>query len=72
MWFKTKLSTFCHQINSFATWPLITNAIVSQCLQIMEHKNQQQNKRRQKNITMLYSNKEKNKTSAHVGLNLVH
>jgi hypothetical protein len=52
MWFKTKLSTFCHQINSFTTWPLITNAIVSQYLQIMEHKNQQQNKRRQKNILL--------------------
>jgi hypothetical protein len=46
---------FCHQINSFATWPLIATAIVSQCLQIMEHKNQQQN------INVLYATKKKTK-----------
>jgi hypothetical protein len=68
---KQNCPHFCHQISSFATWLLITTGIVSQCLQIMEHKNQQQNKRRRKSINVLYSNKENNKTMAHVGLNLV-
>jgi hypothetical protein len=37
----------------------------------MEHKNQQQNKRRQTNINVLYNNKQNSKTMAHVRLNLV-
>jgi hypothetical protein len=47
------------------TLPLI--AIVSQCLQIMEHKNQQQNKIRQKNINVLYNNKQNNKHNGTCG-----